>query len=90
MTSSSRFCCRYFLYRDTDLEGAALFLFLRVVEQCLRVHSQASSSAASIGKGGRGLPLRFLPQCPPALPLRHDRQYPVNRILLIMQRCLLP
>ena len=49
---------RYFLQRDADLQGAALRLFLRVVEQCLRAHSRApgarrasarwSSSIASV------------------------------------------
>jgi hypothetical protein len=30
---------RYFLHRDADLQGAALRLFLRVVEQHLRAHA---------------------------------------------------
>ena len=39
---------RYFLQRDADLQGAALRLFLRAVEQCLRAHSPGSGSAARI------------------------------------------
>jgi len=37
---------RYFLQRDADLQGAALRLFLRAVEQCLRAHSPGSGPAA--------------------------------------------
>jgi hypothetical protein len=40
---------RYFLHRDADLQGAALRLFLRAVEQCLRAHSPGSSPAARLG-----------------------------------------
>jgi hypothetical protein len=40
---------RYFLQRDADLQGAALRLFLRAVEQCLRAHSPGSGSAARLG-----------------------------------------
>ena len=40
---------RYFLQRDADLQGAALRLFLRRVEQCLRAHSPGSSSEARLG-----------------------------------------
>ena len=40
---------RYFLHRDAGLQGAALRLFLRVVEQCLRAHSPGSGSAARLG-----------------------------------------
>jgi hypothetical protein len=40
---------RYFLERDADLQGAALRLFLRAVEQCLRAHSPGSGSAARLG-----------------------------------------
>jgi len=40
---------RYFLQRDADLQGAALRLFLRVVEQCLRAHSPGSGPAARLG-----------------------------------------
>ena len=40
---------RYFLHRDADLQGAALRLFLRVVEQCLRAHSPGSGPAARLG-----------------------------------------
>jgi hypothetical protein len=40
---------RYFLQRDTDLQGAALRLFLRAVESCLRAHSPGSSPAARLG-----------------------------------------
>jgi hypothetical protein len=40
---------RYFLERDADLQGAALRLFLRAVESCLRAHSPGSSPAARPG-----------------------------------------
>ena len=40
---------RYFLERDADLQGAALRLLLRVVEQCLRAHSPGSGPAARLG-----------------------------------------
>jgi len=40
---------RYSLQRDADLQGAALRLFLRVVEQCLRAHSPGSGPAARLG-----------------------------------------
>jgi hypothetical protein len=40
---------RYFLQRHADLQGAALRLFLRLVEQCLRAHSPGSGSAACLG-----------------------------------------
>jgi hypothetical protein len=40
---------RYFLERDADLQGAALRLFLRRVEQCLRAHSPGSGPAARLG-----------------------------------------
>jgi hypothetical protein len=40
---------RYFLQRDAGLQGAALRLFLRVVEQCLRAHSPDSGPAARLG-----------------------------------------
>jgi hypothetical protein len=40
---------RYFLQRDADLQGAALRLFLRAVESCLRAHSPGSSPAARLG-----------------------------------------
>ena len=40
---------RYFLQRDADLQGAALRLFLRAVEQCLRAHSPGSGPAARLG-----------------------------------------
>jgi hypothetical protein len=40
---------RYFLHRDADLQGAALRLFLRAVEQCLRAHSPGSGPAARLG-----------------------------------------
>jgi hypothetical protein len=36
---------RYFLERDAELQGAALHLFLREVEQCLRAHSPGSSGS---------------------------------------------
>lgn len=42
---------RYFLQRDPELQGAALRLFLRAVEQCLRAHSAGAGPAAR----GRGL-----------------------------------
>jgi len=41
----------YFLQRDADLEGLALRLFLRRVEQCLRAHSPGSGSEARLGAG---------------------------------------
>jgi len=40
---------RYFLHRDADLQGAALRLFLRVVERHLRAHSPGSGPAARLG-----------------------------------------
>jgi hypothetical protein len=40
---------RYFLERDADLQGAALRLFLRAVESCLRAHSPGASPAARLG-----------------------------------------
>ena|SRR5436190_747472 len=40
---------RYFLERDAELQGAALHLFLREVEQCLRAHSPGSCPAARLG-----------------------------------------
>ena len=40
---------RYFLHRDADLQGAALRLFLRAVEQCLRAHSPGSGPAVRLG-----------------------------------------
>ena len=40
---------RYFLERDAALQGAALRLFLRAVEQCLRTHSPGSGHSARIG-----------------------------------------
>ena len=40
---------RYFLQRDAALQGAALRLFLRVVEQCLRAHSPGSGPTARLG-----------------------------------------
>ena len=40
---------RYFLHRDADLQGAALRVFLRVVEQHLRGHSRGSGPAAHLG-----------------------------------------
>jgi hypothetical protein len=40
---------RYFLQRDANLQGAALRLFLRAVEQCLRAHSPGSGPAARLG-----------------------------------------
>ena len=40
---------RYFLHRDADLQGTALRLFLRMVEQCLRAHSPGSGPAARLG-----------------------------------------
>jgi hypothetical protein len=40
---------RYFLHRDAGLQGAALRLFLRLVEQCLRAHSPGSGLAARLG-----------------------------------------
>jgi len=40
---------RYFLERDADLQGTALHLFLRAVEQCLRAHSPGSGPVARLG-----------------------------------------
>ena len=40
---------RYFLQRDTDLQGAVLRILLRGVERCLREHSPGCDSAARIG-----------------------------------------
>ena len=40
---------RYFLQRDPDLQGAALRLFLRAVEQTLRAHSAGAGPAARLG-----------------------------------------
>lgn len=40
---------RYFLQRHPDRQGAALRLFLRAVEQCLRAHSPGSRPAARLG-----------------------------------------
>ncbi len=40
---------RYFLHRDADLQGAALRVFLRVVEQQLRAHSPGAGLAARLG-----------------------------------------
>jgi hypothetical protein len=40
---------RYFLQRDAVLQGAALRLFLRAVESCLRAHSPGSGPAARLG-----------------------------------------
>ncbi len=40
---------RYFLERDTDLQGVALRLFLAAVEQCLHAHSPGSDRCARIG-----------------------------------------
>jgi hypothetical protein len=40
---------RYFLQRDADFKGAALRLFLRVVEQCLRTHSPGAGTSARLG-----------------------------------------
>lgn len=40
---------RYFLQRDTTLQGAVLRIFLRVVEHCLREHSPGCSAEARIG-----------------------------------------
>jgi len=45
---------RYFLHRDAALQGAALRLFLRVVEQCLRAHSPGAGSTPR--RGGKPLP----------------------------------
>lgn len=40
---------RYFLERDTELQGVALRLFLTAVEQCLRAHSPGFDRCARIG-----------------------------------------
>ena len=39
---------RYFLHRDAGLQGAALRLFLRAVEQCLRAHSPGSGPGSTL------------------------------------------
>ncbi len=39
----------FFLQRDAKLQGAALRLFLRAVESCLRPHSPGSGPAARLG-----------------------------------------
>jgi hypothetical protein len=49
MGSGGAQALRYFLHRDADLQGAALRLFLRAVEQCLRAHSPGSGPAARLG-----------------------------------------
>jgi hypothetical protein len=50
---------RYFLHRDADLQGAALRLFLRAVEQHLREHSPDSGPAARLGTVAFNPPLRL-------------------------------
>ena len=40
---------RYFLHRDPDLQGAALHLFLRAVEQALQAHSADAGPTARLG-----------------------------------------
>jgi hypothetical protein len=40
---------RHFLQRDADLQGAALRLFLRAVEQHLRAYGPGSGPAARLG-----------------------------------------
>ena len=40
---------RYFLHRDPDLQGAALRLFLRAVEQTLRAHRAGAGPASRLG-----------------------------------------
>ena len=40
---------RCFLHRDADLQGVALRLLLRVVEQCLQAHSPGSGPAVRLG-----------------------------------------
>ena len=40
---------RYFLHRDTDLQSAALRLFLRVIEDALRAHSPGANGSAPLG-----------------------------------------
>jgi hypothetical protein len=40
---------RYFLHRNATLQGAALRLFLRLVEPCLRAHSPGSGPTARLG-----------------------------------------
>ena len=42
-------CLRYFLHRDAALQGAALRVFLRVLDQCLRTHSPSAGPAARLG-----------------------------------------
>ncbi len=65
---------RYFLQRDADLQGAALRLFLRVVEQCLRAHSPGAGRRGAPRRGGLHPPLRLHPQCASALSLRRHRR----------------
>jgi hypothetical protein len=48
-SSRCRSGCAIFFKRDAELQGAALHLFLREVEQCLRAHSPGSSPAARLG-----------------------------------------
>jgi len=40
---------RYFMERDANLQGAALRLFLRAVESCLRARSPCADTAARLG-----------------------------------------
>ena len=40
---------RYYLQRDTALQGAVLRIMLRVVEGCLREHSLGCNSTSRIG-----------------------------------------
>jgi hypothetical protein len=61
---------RYFLERDAALQGAALHLFLRVVEQSLRTHSQGSGPADCLGAGAFIHRFGSTLNPPPALPLR--------------------
>ncbi|MCC7328401.1 MAG: transposase zinc-binding domain-containing protein [Burkholderiales bacterium] len=74
---------RYFLERDADLQGTALHLFLRAVEQCLRAHSPDSSHAARrpprTTPGRRVLTLAKYP--PPGAPVvpRRPLTIPASR-----------
>ena len=45
----ARFPDRLLLRRDAAVQGAALRIFLRVVQRCLRVDSPGCSAAARIG-----------------------------------------
>jgi hypothetical protein len=66
---------RYFLERDADLQGAALQLFLRAVESCLRAHSPGASAAARLGAVAFIHRFGSNPQCPPPFSLCRRRRH---------------